>query len=156
MSNDRERTIHYIPEKSHVILSEEVIYYLLMQVPAGRLTNRQDMEEYLAVSFGVHHVRIDHTAWMVRAALDPAYIHGILDHVPMHREVSTQGYLSDPIIQSEKLQKEGFEILQPAKKGYSPKVKDHKKYLFDFKRELQISKEALLDIHRNGLRNYFL
>ena len=155
MSNGRERTIHYIPEKSHVVLSEEVIYYLLMQVPEGRLTRRQDMEEYLAACFGVHHVRIDHTAYLARGAFDPDYIYGILDHVPMHREVSAQGYLSDPIIQSEKLQKEGFEILQPARAGYSPRVKNHKKYLFDFKMELQINRSILLDIHRNGLRDYF-
>lgn len=39
--------IKIIPEASHIHLSEEVFSYLLMQVPAGRLTRYQDMEAYL-------------------------------------------------------------------------------------------------------------
>lgn len=120
LSSNNKHAVLLIPEKSNIHLSEEVMLYLLMQVPKGRLTRQEDMEAYLAARYGVHHIWIDRTPYMARIMLNPEYIHRILDHVPMHREVSANGYLSDPINQAEKLQDEGFEILLPTRPGYSP------------------------------------
>ena len=152
--NDKRKIVVIAPEKSSVHLSEEILFYLLMQVPEGRLTRREDMEAYLADCFHVHHVWIERTAFSARIISQPGYLDKILDCIPRHREVSTGGYILHPLDQVEKLQKEGFEILPPTRKGYSPRVKDFKKYLFDFSKEMKVDTDVLSDINTNGLQRY--
>lgn len=145
-------SIQHIPEGSSVNLSKEVIYYLLMQVPYGRLTRRDDMTAFLAKLFRVHHVEI--VATHLHRCMDPNYITKIIDFVPRHREIGTRGHLQgDP--NSNRLAKEGHEIVPYKRKGYAPVIKNYKKYLFDFSTEANIRIEDLEKINREGLSDYF-
>lgn len=148
--------IKIIPEASHIHLSEEVFSYLLMQVPAGRLTRYKDMEAYLAKRFSVHHIQMENLPFMSRVAFSPEYIYKVLDNVPRHREVSARGYLIDVCDQAEKLSSEGMEILPPARSGYNARVKDYKKYLFDFEKETNVELDTLMEVHKNGLSAFFV
>ena len=122
-------SIQHIPEGSSVNLSEEVLYYLLMQVPYGRLTRRDDMAAFLAKLFHVHHVEIVTTH--LHRCMVPDYITKIIDFVPRYREISTRGHLhGDP--SSIQLAKEGHEIVPHKRAGYASVIKNYKKYLFDF------------------------
>lgn len=145
-------TVQHIPEGSSVDLSEEVLYYLLMQVPYGRLTRRDDMTAFLAKLFHVHHIEIVHTH--LHRFIDPDYIEKIIDFIPRHREIGTRGHLQGAP-DSTQLVQEGHEIVPDKRKGYSPTVKDYKKYLFDFSTEATIHIEDLLKINREGLFDYF-
>ncbi len=77
------------------------------------------------------------------------YMTRIVERVPKHRLVSTQGYVSDGLC-IEKLQAEGFTIL-PAKGNRTERVLDYKKYLFNFKGTPTVNKAVLDQIQREGL-----
>lgn len=145
-----------IPEGSNVALSQEVYYFMLMQVPFGRITRYSDIEAYLARKFGVHHVHEFDTTAMGRRNLNAPefkYIEKIIDNAPEHREVSPVGYLEHGDDQAKKLKVEGHEIVQKGAKKKDA-VKDYKKYLFNFDKETDIDLETLKKIDQEGLFDY--
>ena len=152
----QEMTI--IEEESNVTLSQEVYYFMLMQVPFGKITRYKDIEAYLAKKFGVHHIHEFATNPLnLRNIqnLESKYIERIIDSVPLHREVSAIGYVEQGYEQERKLRCEGHEIIQ---KGAYKKnaVKDYQKYLFNFDKETNISLDTLKRVDKEGLFDYFL
>ena len=154
--DDQKKVVTPIPAGTSIELSQEVYYYMLMQVPFGKLTHWKDIEEYLARKFNVQHIsRFDNFPMNVRnlSSIDQNYIIKIIDTVPRHREISLGGYLEHGDSQEKKLRAEGHVIV--TKGPYKKKaVKDFKKSLFDFEKETNVSVETLEKINQNGLFEY--
>lgn len=154
--DNQKRVVTIIPEGTSIELSQEVYYYMLMQVPFGKLTRRKDIEEYLAKKFNVQHIYKFNSLPMNMRNLNDInqkYIIKIIDAVPFHREVSSGGYLEHEDSQIQKLHAEGHEIITkgPYKKNA---VKGFKMFLFDFNKETDIDIETLRRIDQEGLSNY--
>ena len=149
-------SIQVIPEKSNVLLSRDVYDYMLMQVPQGRLTRWEDIEQYLADRFGVHHVRFDlsTTRFLRYGAALPDVIYAMLDQVPKHREVTARGRIVYAPQQERLLEEEGFVLLKSTSNGHSPRVKDYQKFLFDFEKETDIPIQTLRDVDQKGLGTF--
>ena len=48
----------------------------------------------------------------------------------------------------------GFAVLEPVRSGYSPRVKDYQKYLFDFEKETDIPMQVLTQVNEKGLTGF--
>ncbi len=131
--------IEYIPEKPCLRLSEIVYFYVLTFVPNGRLTRAEDIEKYLEKKFDVPRVEFERPI-----NLDVNYWIKFIDNVPMHRVVSAYGYTHSTKV--EQLASEGFEF-EEKNNNRGPKVKDYKKYLFNFEKETNISLDTLKKIN---------
>ena len=141
-----------IPAGKEIRLSQEIYYYMLMQVPQGQLTRDYDIREYLNELYGAACIDFDILATLRTLPGYSEYMARIVEKVPKHRLVSTLGYVSDDMC-IEKLQAEGFTIL-PAKGNREERVLDYKKYLFDFKKASTVNKTVLDQIQREGLRAF--
>ncbi len=141
--------ITMIPAGKEIRLSQEIYYYMLMQVPRGRLTRDCDIREYLNELYGVSYIDFDILATLRTMPGYHEYMTRIIESVPKHRIVSTLGYVSDGLC-IEKLQTEGFTIL-PAKGNRVERVFDYKKYLFNFKETSTANKAVLDQIQEEGL-----
>ena len=154
---DNQRRVIAIPQTGTSIeLSQEVYYYMLMQVPFGKLTHWRDIEAFLARKFNVQHIsKFDSMPMNARhlGNIEKNYIIKIIDTVPRHREISVGGYLENDDAQAKKLRAEGHVIITkgPYKKEA---VKDFKKSLFDFDRETDISTDTLKKVNRDGLFDF--
>lgn len=137
-------------------ISREVLNLLLMQVHQGRLTRRSDIEQYLANRFCVHHVIFDLSTnlYIRHVACLNDYIYAVLDQVPMHREVTARGYIVHSPDQVKLLEAEGFTVLEPIRPGYSPRVKEYQKFLFDFEKETDIPMQVLTQVNEKGLAGF--
>ncbi len=144
--------ITMIPAGKEIRVSQEIYYYMLMQVPQGRLTRDCDIREYLNELYGATCIDFDILATLRTLPGYSEYMARIVEKVPKHRLVSTRGYVSDGMC-IEKLQAEGFTIL-PAKGNRLERVLDYKKYLFDFQSASAVSKAVLDQIQREGLRAF--
>lgn len=144
--------ITMIPAGKEIRLSQEIYYYMLMQVPQGRLTRDCDIREYLNELYGVVCIDFDILATLRTLPGYSEYMARIVEKVPKHRLVSTLGYVSDGMC-IEKLQAEGFKILPP-KGDRGERVLNYKKYLFDFKKASTVNKAVLDQIQREGLRAF--
>ena len=122
---------------------------MLMQVPHGRLTRDCDIREFLNGLYGVTWIDFDILPTLRTLPGYSEYMERIVEKVPKHRLVSTQGYVSDGMC-IEKLQAEGFTIL-PAKGNRTERVLDYKKYLFNFKGTPTVIKAVLDQIQEEGL-----
>ena len=96
-----------IPAGKEIRLSQEIYYYMLMQVPQGRLTRDCDIREYLNELYGTSYIDFDILATLRTMPGYHEYMTRIVERVPKHRLVSTQGYVSDGLC-IEKLQAEGL------------------------------------------------
>ena len=137
---ENEKYLVEFPAKPGLKLSEVVYFYLVHLVPKGRLTRYDDIVKYLAKKFDVFHIEFCRPF-----NFDWDYWCKFIDHVPLHRVVTSYGY-TEPL-KKEILISEGFAIEEPAVKNRSPRVKDYKKYLFDFERETKISLDYLKKIN---------
>lgn len=131
-----------IPSKPKMILSEIVYFYMLSLVGNGKLTRRDDIEKYLAESFEVQCIEFERPI-----NFDSSYWYKLIDKTPFHREVSSYGYTNE--VHRSKLLQEGFELVESkTTKGRTKiKVKDYKKYLIDFKREVKVDLDMLKRIN---------
>lgn len=141
-----------IPAGKEIRLSQEIYYYMLMQVPQGRLTRDCDIREYLNELYGASYIDFDILATLRTLPGYSEYMARIVEKVPKHRLVSTLGHVSDGMC-IKKLQAEGFKIL-PAKGNRGERVLDYKKYLFDFKKASTVNKAVFDQIQREGLRAF--
>ncbi|MBQ3135844.1 MAG: hypothetical protein IJB74_00030 [Clostridia bacterium] len=142
-----ERKVQYIEaQKSSLTLYEDVKYYLIMHVPAGRLVRDKEIQKFLCSKFGVEDIRFEQPLHRI---IIKGYLCRILDNVPLHREVSSGGYLLKDY-HEKPLKNEGFET-EIIKGRYMPRVKSFKSYLFDFEKETDIKAEDLKRINSEGL-----
>ncbi len=134
--------VEYIPAKPSIKLSEIVYYYMITLVPFGRLTRYEDICNFIAKKFNVGNVEFERPF-----NLNNEYWYKFIDNVPFHRVVSAYGYTSHNFI--DKLIDENFIFEQTNESNRGPKVKDYKKYLFDFEKEAQINTEILNRINND-------
>lgn len=124
----------YIPAAPHVTLSETAKYQLLMLVPRGRLTTDTAIRSYLAKMFGVHGVEFervyDETARMT-------WEDESRKRLNLHREVSDSGIINPGC--EDELREEGFELIPSNRSKGNLRVKDFKRYLFDFEKECTLT-----------------
>ena len=144
--------ITMMPAGKEIRLSQEIYYYMLMQVPQGQLTRDCDIRKYLNELYGAACIDFDILATLRTLPGYSEYMAHIVEKIPKHRLVSTLGYVSDGMC-IEKLQAEGFTIL-PAKGNREERVLDYKKYLFNFKKASTVNKVVLDQIQREGLRAF--
>ena len=137
---ENKKHIIEFPAKPGLKLSEVVYFYLVHLVPKGRLTRYDDIVKYLANKFDVFHIEFCRPF-----NLEWDYWCKFIDHVPLHRVVTSYGYIEP--LKREMLISEGFEIEDTAVKNRGPRVKDYKKYLFDFEKETKISLDYLKKIN---------
>lgn len=138
--NTKKCTIETIPAQPCLRLSEIVYFYLLTFVPKGRLTRREDIEKFLQKKFDIPRIEFERPI-----NLDMEYWIKFIDNVPMHRVVSSYGYIESG--DTKKLISEGFELEQKIA-NRNPKIKDYKRLLFNFDKETNISLETLKKIDR--------
>ena len=146
---EREMVVEYIPALPGKVLSKAVFYYFLTFVPKGRLARREDVEKYVAKVLGVSWVHCVDSMY-------PPYndLIRILDIVPRHREVSTIGEVGHGVFDEEThqrlLKEESHEIIPSTstKVKRMPRVKDYKKHLFDFFKEVNVDATTIMDIHK--------
>ena len=137
----REKGLYeYIPAKSCIKLSEIVYFYVLSFVPEGRLTRLEDIEKFFEKKFDVHHVDLERPI-----NFDWDYWLKFIDNVPMHRVVSVYGYTDSTKV--EKHIGEGF-VIEHKILNRGPKVKDYKKYLFNFDKETKITVDMLKKVNK--------
>ena len=79
--------ITMIPAGKEIRLSQEIYYYMLMQVPQGRLTRDCDIREYLNELYGASYIDFDilatlrtlpgYSEYMARSETSPCFNFGI-------------------------------------------------------------------------------
>ena len=138
--NREKSCIELCPGREGLRLSEIVYFYLLYLVPKGRLARRKDIEKYLEKKFDAFYIEFQRP---LNFSWD--YWCKFIDLVPLHRVVSANGYIEP--LNRDKLISEGFEIEEPTMNNREPRVKDYKKYLFDFEKETDISLDYLKKIN---------
>lgn len=79
-----------IPAGKEIRLSQEIYYYMLMQVPQGRLTRDCDIREYLNELYGASYIDFDILATLRTIPGYHEYMTRIVERVPKHRLVSTE------------------------------------------------------------------
>lgn len=141
---NRTCAVQYIPASPCVVLSEMVKYELLRYVPAGRLTTNSAMLKYLAKLFNQPRAEFEYEPFKMAAAMNSEKFR---KEDNSHRMVSDGGFV-DPGSE-EKLRAEGFEVIPSPQSKYSLKVKDFKKYLFDFEKECPLTREMLAEYQIN-------
>lgn len=131
-----------ISAKPKLVLSEAVYFYMLSIVPEGMLTRRADIEKYLAEKFEVDFIEFERAV-----NLDNNYWYNLIDKTPFHREVSAYGYTNE--VNYIQLSKEGFSFdISKTMTGKSKiKVKEYKKHLIDFCRNVQINIDVIKRIN---------
>lgn len=119
----------YIPATPAVHISESEYYEALCQVPAGKVTRREDIMVYLCRKHGAKRVELVH---------EKILTYDENTSIPLWREVSTRGFLQETVWcsrdrQERLLKEEGLQVVPCGAYRKSLKVEDYQKYLFDFK-----------------------
>ena len=124
--------IEVIPATKFKYVSSDEFYEVLSMVPAGKITRREDIIEYLKRKHNASRVEINYTINL----LTP-----IERGVPLWRLVSTRGFVQGDRFYmgrekcAEKLEEEGFNVIPGGIGGESLKVENYREYLFDFNKE---------------------
>ena len=123
--------IKVIPALPHKDIPKKIFAMLLSQVPAGQITRWEDIEAFLCNKYGVKSVEPDsYDVW-------PDYDEEG-NVIPYWRVVGSYGYLftrSSKLTleqQERALTQEGFIIEPCGARNKSKRVKDYRKYLFDY------------------------
>lgn len=131
----------YKPAGSSEKLSESVLCYLSAMLPKGRLAIESQVWDFLANLYGVHHIDFEEDSWDKLKNIDIS-----LKLNKRYKFISDKGRVNK--VDREALSKEGFEF-EPATE-HMVKVKDYKKYLFDFSKETDIDVEFIKRINKLG------
>ena len=126
-SEHTERKVICIPAKPATYIPYGEYLDLLKQVPAGKITRRIDIENFLMAKY--HAERIELTGLVTEY---PQW-----SELPFWRAVSDRGFLQEHMFcskerQEEKLIDEGLKIVSCGAHGRSLKVENYQQYLFDF------------------------
>ncbi|MBP5466220.1 MAG: hypothetical protein J6Y43_01480 [Clostridia bacterium] len=139
---DKTNVVVYKPTKPIRKISEAVYYYLLSLVPKGRLVTWDGLRDFVSKKLGVN---IEFETRLEDQLSNIGFFSKMKDN--RYKEVSSVGNTGWDA--KDKLEAEGFELYKSTK--YLYKVKDFKKYLFDFEKETNVSAEDLERIDREGL-----
>ena len=119
----------HIPAKKSVRVPGDVVEYLIRQVPAGKITRYEDIQQFLQMAYGHEMVELEHVS-VLTSLQDETF--------PYWRVVGTRGFLpsrhrdySDEIM-AEKLREEGLSISMGGANKSLYRVDNYKDHLFDF------------------------
>ena len=138
--------VEYKPAKPRKLLSMAVYYYLLSLIPCGRIVTWSGLRTFVSKKLGIDIEFEDR--------LDDKLKNLNFYHVKKnndYKEVSNVGNTGS--FEKELLENEGFELYKSTE--YLYKVKDYKKYLFDFEKETNVTAEQILEIDKIGLSYLF-
>lgn len=123
------RRVIQIPGKRSVRVPSSVVEHLIRQVPAGKITRDEDIQQFLQTVYGYEYVELEPVSVVV-SLRDETY--------PYWRVVGTRGFLpsrhrdySDEKMAA-KLREEGLSISMGGANKSLYRVDNYKEYLFDF------------------------
>lgn len=127
--SDNKKCVVYIPAVPAVHVPMQEYIDLILMVPAGKITRREDIEKYLAKKHNAQRIEID---------MHPLFSNPFWEGIPIWREVSTRGMLRDTRHMSrdrqrELLEADGLKIVPCGANKASLKVDGYKNLLYDFK-----------------------
>ena len=137
-----ELKVEYKPAKPRKLLSMAVHYYLLSLIPSGRIVTWSGLRDFVSKKLGIY-IEFEERYYDKLKNLAFYDIRKNNDY----KEVSNVG--NTGCFEKELLEKEGFELIKSTK--YLYKVKDYKKYLFDFEKETTVTATQILEIDKIGL-----
>ncbi len=118
-----------VPAKKTVTVPSAVVEYIIRQIPAGKITRREDIQQFLQTAYGCERVELEHESVML-SLYDESF--------PYWRVVGNRGFLpsrsrfySDQIM-AEKLKNDGLSISMGGPKKALYKVDNYQDHLFDF------------------------
>ena len=119
-------SVEYRPAAPSLRIPMSEYIDVLCQVPAGKITRSDDINEFLAKKHNVERVEIDYAAMPG----NPFW-----DGIPWWRKVSSRGFLGDIIFHDLKeqkalLEKDGLIIVSGGPYGKSFKVENYQKFLY--------------------------
>ncbi len=118
-----------VPAKKSVMVPSAVVEYIIRQVPAGKVTRRKDIQQFLQTAYGCERVELEHESVML-SLYDETF--------PYWRVVGSSGFLpsrsrfySDEIM-AEKLKNDGLSISMGGPRKALYRVDNYQDHLFDF------------------------
>ena len=127
--NKEEVKVIHIPAKKSVKIPQEIVEYLIRQVPAGKITRYEDIQQFLQASYGYERVELEY---------ESASLFLRDETFPYWRVVGSTGFLPsrhsfyDDKKMAELLQKDGLSVSKGGARKALYRVDDYKKHLFDF------------------------
>ena len=127
--NKEEVKVIHIPAKKSVKVPREIVEYLIRQVPAGKITRYEDIQQFLQTAYGYERVELEY---------ESASLFLRDETFPYWRVVGSTGFLPsrhshyDDKKMAELLRKDGLSISMGGARKALYRVDDYKKYLFDF------------------------
>lgn len=128
-SLDSPKRVIMIPGRKLVRIPSDVVEHLVRQVPAGKITRMEDIQQVLQMAYGCECVELEHVSVMV-SLRDETY--------PYWRVVGTRGFLpsrhrdySDETMAA-KLRAEGLAVSKGGANKALYRVDNYKDHLFDF------------------------
>lgn len=119
----------HIPAKKSVRVPGDVVEYLIRQVPAGKITRHEDIQQFLQMAYGHEMVELEPVS-VLTSLQDETF--------PYWRVVGTRGFLpsrhrdySDETM-AKKLREEGLSISMGGANKSLYRVDNYKDHLFDF------------------------
>lgn len=124
-----EKTVIHIPAKKSVKIPKEIVEHIIRQVPPGKITCYEHIEQFLQSFYGCE-----------RVELEPESVMTFLtdETFPYWRVVGSTGYLPsrhsvyDDKRMAQLLRAEGLSVSMAGPKKALYKVDDYKKYWYDF------------------------
>lgn len=128
-SNESPKKVIRIPAKRSVKIPSEIVEFLIQQVPAGKITRYEDIQQFLQASYGYERVELEHES-ATRFLRDSTF--------PYWRVVGSTGFLpsrhrfySDAKM-ADLLRKDGLSVSMGGANKALYRVDDYKIHLFDF------------------------
>lgn len=115
-----------IPAKPALKISMQEYVKLICQIPAGRVSRREEIEGFLTRKHGVDRIEIDYS---------PLPGNPLMEDIPWWRIISTRGMLFDQLFhnresQKYQLEQDGLKIVPCGAYGKSLKVENYKDLLY--------------------------
>ncbi len=115
-----------IPAKTTMKISMDEFIRLVRQIPSGRISRKEDIEEYLAKKNQVERAQI---------VFEPLHGNPFWDGIPWWRVVSIRGMLFDQMFhsreeQKEMLEKDGLSVVPCGAYGKSLRVDRYRELIF--------------------------
>ena len=128
-SNESPKQVIRIPAKRSVKIPSEIVEFLIQQVPAGKITRYEDIQQFLQAAYGYERVELEHES-ATRFLMDNTF--------PYWRVVGSTGFLPsrhrfyNDATMAELLRKDGLSVSMGGANKALYRVDDYKKHLFDF------------------------
>lgn len=128
-SNKNSTQVIRIPAKRSVKIPSEVVEFLIRQVPAGKITRHEDIQQFLQSAYGYERVELEH---------ESATLFLQDNTFPYWRVVGRTGFLPsrhrfyNDATMADLLRKDGLSVSMGGANKALYRVDNYKKHLFDF------------------------